>query len=73
VKLVSYVKDITAIEFVRKQGTEESIGPEKCEVTRGWEKLHNEEIYKFYSSPNIIGMMKSGRMRLAVHVMRMGR
>jgi hypothetical protein len=34
-------------------------------------RLHNEELYKLYSSPNIIGMMKSMRMRWAKHVARM--
>jgi hypothetical protein len=27
----------------------------------GWNKLHNEELHNFYSSPNIIRMMKSRR------------
>jgi hypothetical protein len=34
-------------------------------------KLHNEEIYNMYSSPSIIRMIKSGRMRLTGHVTRM--
>jgi hypothetical protein len=40
------------------------------EVTGGWRKLHNEELHNLYSSPNIIRMMKSRRMRWAVHVAR---
>jgi hypothetical protein len=35
-------------------------------------KLYNEELHNFYSSPNIIRMMKSRRMRWAGHVGRMG-
>jgi hypothetical protein len=31
-------------------------------------KLHNEELYNLYSSPNVIRMMKSRRMRWAGHV-----
>jgi hypothetical protein len=27
------------------------IGPKRDEVTRGWRKLHNEELYNLYSSP----------------------
>jgi hypothetical protein len=39
----------------------------------GWRKLHNEELRNLYSSPNVIGMMKSRRMRWAVYVAQMGR
>jgi hypothetical protein len=35
-------------------------------------KLHNVELYNLYSSPNIIRMMKSRRMRWTGHVERMG-
>jgi hypothetical protein len=37
-----------------------------------WRKLHNEELHNLYSSPNIIRMIKSRRMRWAGHVARMG-
>jgi hypothetical protein len=37
-----------------------------------WKKLHNEELHNLYSSPNIIRMIKSKRMRWAGHVTRMG-
>jgi hypothetical protein len=40
-------------------------------VTGGWRKLHNEELLNLYSSPSIIIMSKSRRMRWAVHVARM--
>jgi hypothetical protein len=33
------------------------------EVTEGWRKLRNEELCKLFSSPNIIRLMKSRRMR----------
>jgi hypothetical protein len=35
-------------------------------------KLHNEELHNLYSSPSIIRMIKSRRMRWAGHVARMG-
>jgi hypothetical protein len=41
-------------------------------VTRGWRKLHNEELHNLYSSLSIIRMIKSRRMRWAGHVERMG-
>jgi hypothetical protein len=41
-------------------------------VTGGWKKLHNEELRDLYSSPSIIRIMKSRRMRSAGHVARMG-
>jgi hypothetical protein len=42
-------------------------------VTGGWRKLHNEELHNLNSSPSIIRMIKSRRMRWAGHVARMGR
>ena len=37
-----------------------------------WWRLHNEELNDLYSSPNIVRVIKSGRMRWAAHVARMG-
>jgi hypothetical protein len=34
--------------------------------------LHNDEFHSLYSSPNIVRVIKSGRMRLAGHVAGMG-
>jgi hypothetical protein len=45
-------------------------GPKKDEVTRGWRKLHNEELHNLYSSPSIIKMMKSRKMKLTGRVAR---
>jgi hypothetical protein len=37
-----------------------------------WRKLHNEELRDLYSSPSIIRIIKSRRMRWASHVARLG-
>jgi hypothetical protein len=44
-------------------------GPKRDEVTGEWRKL----LHNLYSSPGIIRMMKSTRMRWAGQVARMGR
>jgi hypothetical protein len=48
-------------------------GLKRDEMTGDWRKLNNEELHNLYSSPNIITMMKSWRMRWARHVARIGR
>jgi hypothetical protein len=48
-------------------------GPKREEVAGDWRKLHDEELHDSYSSPNIIRMIKSRRMRWAGYVARMER
>jgi hypothetical protein len=43
------------------------------EVIGVWRKLRNEELHNLYSSPSIIRMIKRRKMRLAGHVVRMGK
>jgi hypothetical protein len=47
-------------------------GPKRDELTGEWGKLHNEELRDLYSSPSIIRIIKSKRIRWAGHVARMG-
>jgi len=47
-------------------------GPRRDEVTGEWRRLHNEELNDLYSSPNIVRLITSRRMRWAGHVARMG-
>jgi hypothetical protein len=47
-------------------------GPKRDEVTGGWRRLHNEELYGLYSSPSIVRVIKARKMRWAGHVARMG-
>jgi len=48
-------------------------GPRRDEITGEWRKLHNEELNDLHSSPKIVRMIKSRRMRWAGHVARMGK
>jgi hypothetical protein len=45
-------------------------GPKRDE-DGSWRKLHNDELHSLYSSPNIVRVIKSRRMRWAGHVARM--
>jgi hypothetical protein len=38
-------------------------GPKRDEMTGEWRKLHNEELHDLYSSPSIIRIIKTRRMR----------
>jgi hypothetical protein len=40
-----------------------AFGSKRNEMVGGWRKLHNEELRNLYSSPNIIRMIESRRMR----------
>jgi hypothetical protein len=41
-------------------------------VAEGWRRLHNEKLHNLHASPNIIGVIKSGRMRRAKRVTHVG-
>jgi hypothetical protein len=47
-------------------------GPRRYEITGEWRKLHNEELNDLHSTPNIVRVIKSRRMKWAGHVERMG-
>jgi hypothetical protein len=47
-------------------------GPKRDEVTGKWRRLHNKELYALYSSPSIILVIKSRRVRWEGHVARIG-
>jgi hypothetical protein len=42
--------------------------PKRYEVTGEWRKLHNQELHDLYSSPSIIIIIKTRRMRWVGHV-----
>jgi hypothetical protein len=45
-----------------------TFGPKRDEVTGKWGKLHDDELICMYSSPNIVRVIKSRRMRWVGHV-----
>ena len=47
-------------------------GPRRDEVTGEWRRLYNVDLNDLYSSPNIVLVIKSRRMRWVGHVARMG-
>jgi hypothetical protein len=49
-----------------------AVGVKRGEVTGEWRKFHDEELNDLYSSPNIVRVDKSRRMRWAEHVAHMG-
>jgi hypothetical protein len=48
-------------------------GPKRDNVPGEWSRLHNEGLTDLYSSPSIVRVVKSRRMRWAEHVERIGR
>jgi hypothetical protein len=42
-------------------------GPKRDETRESWRKMHNEEDHNFYSSPNIIRVIKTKIMRWVGH------
>jgi hypothetical protein len=46
-------------------------GPKRDQVTGEWRKLHNEKVHNLYSSPNIIRIIKSRRIKRMGHVSHM--
>ena len=47
-------------------------GPRRDEITGEWRRLHNEELNDFYTSPNIVRVIKSRRLGRAGYVACMG-
>jgi hypothetical protein len=61
-----------ASKFLRIGCRGEYLGLRWDEIKGDWRKLHNEELNDFYSSPNIVQVIKSRRMRWSGDVARIG-
>ena len=68
---------LTLREDCRLRGFEHRVlrrmlGSKREEVTGEWRRLHKKELYALYSSPVIIRVVKSRRLKWAGHVARLG-
>jgi hypothetical protein len=70
--LVAHVEKECKLRVFENRVLRRIFGPKRDEVTEKWRRLHNKELYALYSSPNIIRMIKSRRLRWAGHVARVG-
>jgi hypothetical protein len=70
--LVADIEGGTSLRVFEKRMLRRIFGPNRDKVTREWRKLHNEKLHDLYSSPNIVRVIKSRRMRWAGHVAWMG-
>jgi hypothetical protein len=62
------VREEHKLRVFEKRVLRRIFGPKRDEVTGGWRSLRNEKLHNLYSSPSIIRIIKSRRMRWAVHV-----
>jgi hypothetical protein len=71
--LVSDIRKEHVLRVFENRVLRRIFGPKKDEVTERWRELHNEELRHLCSSPSIIRIITSWKMKWARHVARMGR
>ena len=69
--MVSYIKGEMQAKGIGKQDPEANIWAQERREWK-WTRLHNQELHSLYRSPNIVRVIKSGRLRWAEHVATMG-
>jgi hypothetical protein len=67
------LREVHRLRVYENRALKKIFGPKRVGVTGEWRKLHNEELRDLYSSPNIIRIIKSRRMRWTGYVARMMR
>jgi hypothetical protein len=65
------LREENRLRFLEKRMLRRIFGP-KREEDGSWRKLHNDELHNLHSSPNIVRVIKSRRMRWEGHVARRG-
>jgi len=70
--LVAHIEGEKYVEVFENRVLRRIFGPKRDEVTGEWINLHNEGLNDLYSSPDIVRMIKSRRMRWTGHVARVG-
>jgi hypothetical protein len=69
--LVAHIEEGTGLRVFENRVLRRIFGPKRDEVTGEWRRLHIEEL-NVYSSPNIVRVVKSRRIRRARLVARVG-
>jgi hypothetical protein len=67
---LSYIRKERRLKVFKTGSWYEYFGPKRNENGK-WRKLHNEELHSFLSSPNMVRVIKSRRLRWPGHVDRM--
>jgi hypothetical protein len=61
--LVSHIEGGIRLRVFENRVLRRIFGPKTDKVTGEWRRLHNEKLHALYSTPNIIRVMKSRRLR----------